>query len=118
MKKTIASLLLIMIIGLVFSPIALVSAQGGDEITVLENPLEIDSIEGLIQNIVDWIFKIALIIAPIIIVIAGIVIITAGGNPDRITKGKKIIIWTVIGFLIIVFSKGIINLIEYVIGRK
>jgi len=116
MKKTIASLLLIMIAGMFFSPTALVLAQEEDGTTVLENPLNIDSIEDLIQNIVDWIFKIALIVAPLMIIIGAFIFLTSGGNMEKVTQGKNIIKWSVIGLAIIVGSKAIIALIKNIIG--
>ncbi len=81
-------------------------------------PSTIMSIEALIKSITDWIFKIAIIVAPLMLVIGAVFFMTAGGNPERIKLGKKIIFWTVIGFLIVLFSEGLINLIDYILGVR
>jgi len=81
-------------------------------------PSTIRSIEGLIRSVTDWIFKIAIIVAPLMLVIGAILFMTAAGNPERIKLGKKIIFWTVIGFLIVLFAEGIINLIDYILGVR
>ena len=81
-------------------------------------PSTIRSIEALIRSVTDWIFKIAIIVAPLMLVIGAILFMTAGGNPERIKLGKKIIFWTIIGFLIVLFSEGLINLIDYILGVR
>jgi len=81
-------------------------------------PSTIRSISDLINSITDWVFKIAIIVAPLMLVIGAILFMTARGNPEQIKLGKKIIFWTVIGFLIVLFAEGIINLIDYILGVK
>ena len=86
--------------------------------TCICNPLEVESFEELIEKIVDWLFNIAAIVAPVMIVLGAILFMTAGGKAERISTGKKVILWTIVGFLIILFSKGLINLVNYIIGVK
>jgi len=82
------------------------------------NPLSWSSIDELISSIFNWLVKIALIITPIMVVIGGVILMTAGGNPEKVKTGKRIIFWTLTGFLIILFAHGIKNIVEYIIGVK
>ena len=84
---------------------------GGDRgITVrLENPLVADTFEELIMNILSFIFTLAVIIAPIMIVIAGIMMVVAAGDPSQIARAKSLILYTLIGFIIIILSYGLID---------
>lgn len=54
----------------------------------------------LIQNIIDLFLTLIIFIAPLMIVIGGIVILTAGGVPERVATGKRIITYVVIGIVI------------------
>jgi hypothetical protein len=52
------------------------------------------------------------------IVVSAIIFMTAAGRPEKIKLARRIIFWTVVGFLFILFSKGLENLIEYIIGKS
>jgi len=80
------------------------------DIIEIENPLQADTFEELIMAIVDILFTLALVIAPLMIIIAGFYFVTAAGNPDQINTAKKIILWALIGLLIVLCAKGIIGL--------
>lgn len=76
---------------------------------------EAETFEEFIMNIIDFFFTIALALVPLIIVLAGIFMVTSTGNPEQFEKGKKIIIYALIGLVIILISKGLIALIEQVL---
>jgi len=50
------------------------------------------------------------------IIIAGIIIMTSRGSEEKVTKGKKIIKWTLIGVAIAVSASFIIGLIKELLG--
>ena len=52
----------------------------------------------------------------LLIMIGGFTIMTAAGNPEKITKGRKIIIYAIIGFAIMAISRGILALIYLILG--
>jgi len=79
------------------------------------NPLKVCTFEALINAIINFIFTIAIAIAPLMIIIAGVLFITAAGNPDQIARAKKIIWYTVVGLVIVLLAKGLIAVIEQVI---
>lgn len=87
-------------------------------LTCICNPLTYTTFQEIIEGIVNYLFTIASIIAPAMIVVGAILFMTAGGSPERVKTAKRVILWTVVGFLIILFSKGLINLVNYIIGVK
>jgi len=82
----------------------------------INNPIEYNTFGELTKAIINYIYKIAFILAPLFIVIAGFYFITASGDPAKIETGKKIILYTSIGLLIILLSYGLIAVIQNVLG--
>ena len=76
-----------------------------------DNPLAYDSFAELIDHIIDFFFNVALLAAPLTIIVGAFYFITAGGDPTQIQTGKTLIKFALIGFLIILISKGLINII-------
>jgi len=77
----------------------------------IENPLKVKNFWELLGKIIDFLFYISLAIVPMVIIIAGYYFITAAGEPEKINTAKKIILWALIGFLVIMCAKGLINLL-------
>ncbi|HUV81346.1 MAG TPA: hypothetical protein VMW21_02440 [Patescibacteria group bacterium] len=82
----------------------------------LQNPLGYEEFSDLILAIANFIFTIALALAPLLIVVGGIYIIAAQGDPAKIQNGKNIILYTLIGLLVIFLSRGLISLLRTAIG--
>jgi len=80
-----------------------------------ENPLGTTSFEELIDNFLNILFWIGAVISPVTILVAAFYLLTAGGDPAKISTGKRIIIWTIIGFVIILLARGISSLITEVL---
>lgn len=78
----------------------------------LENPLSFDSIEDLLDRIADVLFTLSIPILVIMVIIGGFYILTAGGSEQRVTTGKKVITWAVIGFVIILLAGSVASLIR------
>ena len=96
-----------------------VSAPGGNResaIITIENPLQAEELEVIIDNIIDFIFKIAIPLVPLMIIYAGFLFVTAAGNISQIDRAKKIMVWTVVGLAILLLSKGILTIIKQLIG--
>ena len=83
----------------------------------LEPPIEAKSFEELIDGIINFVFWIGVAVAPIMILIAGVMYMTAGGDTIKIGKAKNLILYTVIGFTIIMFARGLIALLESILGK-
>ena len=74
---------------------------------VIENPLGTKNIIEVINNVLNYLIYISVPILAIMILIGGFQILTARGEPGKITSGKQTITYAVIGFIIILVSKGI-----------
>lgn len=122
MKKIskILSIFLILIVT-VFSFSSLVFADTdvdtGEETIELTNPLGEDSIIGIINNIITGLRD---TIAPPLVAIAvlygGFLMLFAGGDPEKFKKGKKAILYAMVGYAIILVAGGITSLIKDIIG--
>lgn len=85
-------------------------------VTCICSPISVTTTEALIENITNWIYWTAIAVAPILILFGAFMFLTAAGDPNRVTKGKKIMLWTFIGLLIIMFAKGISSIIKSILG--
>ncbi len=84
----------------------------------IKNPLKACSFEALIGSLIDFIFGISLAIVPLMVIIAGFYWLTAAGDPKKVKTALDIIKWTVIGFAIILFARGLVAIIRHVLGGK
>jgi len=80
------------------------------------DPLTSNVLKTAIDKIIGYIFNISLGLGPLLIIIGAVVFSTAAGNPDRVETGKKIIIYTVIGLIIIFLSFGISSLLTNILS--
>ncbi|MGC9031361.1 MAG: pilin [Minisyncoccia bacterium] len=81
----------------------------------IKSPIQATSIEQIANNILNYIFWLGVILAPVMIVWGGLNILFASGDPNKVRQGTEIIKWTIIGFAVILFSRGIMALIEQII---
>jgi heme/copper-type cytochrome/quinol oxidase subunit 2 len=82
----------------------------------LPNPLEAETIEELIEDLINLIFWIAIALVPLMVLIAGFFFLTAAGDPEKIKNAKTIIFWTIVGATIALLAKGIISVIKQILG--
>ncbi len=73
----------------------------------IPNPLGTDNIVQVINNILNYLIYISVPILAIMILVGGFQILTARGMPAKITSGKQTITYAVIGFAIVLVSKGV-----------
>ena len=78
----------------------------------IDNPIASTTFEDLVNSIINFIFYLALAIAPIMFIIAGFTFITAAGDPAKIQKAKDIVLWTAIGLIVVLMATGIIKVIQ------
>jgi len=78
----------------------------------IKNPLTTDTFEGLIAKVIEIIFKLALLIAPIMLIIAGIMFMTAAGDPAKIQNAQNLAKWVIIGLLIVILAQSIVTFLK------
>lgn len=123
MKKTFLKISLILILFSLFLIVHPVAAQDQDceilcppDTICITNPLEYCTLGDFIYAITDFIFWVATALAPLMIVIAAFYFVTSAGNPNQIATAKRIILYTLIGYTIILLSKGLITVIKGILG--
>ena len=65
-----------------------------------------------IKNIADWMFSIFLVITVLFLVLAGLSYVTAQGDPEKIKKAGQSIQWALIGVIVALLAKGLVELME------
>lgn len=106
-----------------FAPLAVPGVVLADEITpcpastfCIPNPLKFQSLADLLNAILNFLITIGAPIATIMIVYAGFTYIFAAGEPQKITQARAILLWTAVGYSIILVAKGILAVIKDVLG--
>jgi len=82
------------------------------------NPLGVTTFKEIIDGLINFIFYIGIVVTPLMIIIAGLYILTAGGDPKKVEQGRHTIIYAMIGLFIILFAKGIISILDYILSVK
>ena len=70
------------------------------------SPIASETIQDLIASITNWLINIGLAIAVLMLIYGALVFITAGGVETRVTQGRKILTWSVIGLATLLLAKG------------
>ncbi len=89
---------------------------GGSSGVTLQNPLGSNSFVQIINNVLNYLIYISIPILALMILIGGFQILTARDNPDKVNKGKHTITYSVVGFIIILVSKGIALIFLKILG--
>lgn len=82
----------------------------------LPNPLKYTTFDCLVDSVMNFIFVIAMALAPLMILIGAFHLLTAGGDPGKVKTAKTVFIYTGIGILIVLFARGLIAVIRAAIG--
>ena len=92
-------------------------ATGGTGGPTLINPLgDNATIMSIINNVLNFLIYISIPILALMILIGGFQILTARDDPGKVKNGKTTIKYAVIGFTIILISKGVALVILTIIG--
>ncbi len=65
------------------------------------------TLEGLISNLKTIASWLALSLAVLMIVVAGYYILLSAGKEEKLRKGKRIILWVLIGLLLVIIFGGL-----------
>lgn len=78
-------------------------------------PTQVRTLTDLARAVARFLLQIAIPIAVIIIIWAGVLILTSQGNKDRITQGRKALLYAVIGLAVILIGQGFVTLVQSVL---
>jgi hypothetical protein len=68
--------------------------------------------------IINTIFVLGIALGLLFIIIGGIKIATSAGDQQKLSEGKDTVTWAVIGFIVVVGFRGIINLVLTTLGLE
>lgn len=90
--------------------------NGGSGGVSLPNPLENDSIMGVLNSIIDALRVIAAPIVALAVLWGAFQMLFAGGSEEKFSQGKKTILYAIVGYVIILLADLIASLIQNVLG--
>lgn len=76
------------------------------------NPINVDSVNGLIKKILEGVIKIGIPIIALSIIYSGFLFVSAQGKPEEIKKAKDALLYTLIGAAVLLGSWAIAQLIS------
>ena len=82
-------------------------------------PTVVQDAQGLINLIVrigDWAFAAVLVVSALFLIYAGFMWVTAGGNPEGATKARTMLTNALIGVVVALLARGLVQVIKSVIG--
>jgi hypothetical protein len=94
---------------LILSPLLALAAT--DSTFAIKNPLNIDSVGGLVTTFVQIFSYIVIIFAVLLIVYVGFRFILARGNVTEMNKLKEWLMWIVIGVAVVIGARVMVNII-------
>ncbi len=109
-----------------FSPLAFAAQKGApDSGSIIwegvtcnqqgEDPCDFCDMIKVVSNIVNFLTRLAYIVAAAVIVAGGVMIMVSGGNEKRFSKGKSLITNAVIGIVITLTAWIIVNTLFHII---
>lgn len=82
----------------------------------LQNPLGTTStFSALLETIINWLITLGGVLATFMIVVGALQMVFSGGDEDRFKTGKNTILYTAIGYGIILLAWSIASLVENIL---
>lgn len=70
------------------------------------------SVAALIGNFVDWLIQLGIVAATLAFLYVGFQFVAARGNPELIKKNRSAFVWTVVGTLVLIGAKVLVEVIK------
>jgi len=84
----------------------------------LTNPLGVDTPQELIGQVINAVLGVVGSIALLMFVFGGLTWMTSSGNPEKVKKGRDIIIWSVVGLAVIFMSYALTRVVLTAVVAK
>lgn len=102
--------------GVIGTPSNLPDSSGGCAGQTLCNPLKANSLQELLDLVLDAVIYLGGIVLVLAIIWTGFKYVAARGNPGEISNAHKALLWTVIGGLILLGARAIQEVIKATAG--
>lgn len=84
----------------------------------LNNPIETESPQVLIGNIINAVLGISGSLALVMFIYGGFTWMLSGGNSEKVAKGKNTLVWAAIGLIVIFSSYAMVNFVFEGLARS
>jgi hypothetical protein len=84
----------------------------------IPSPLQTTNLAELIERIVLIIFWLGIILVPLLVILGAFYITVSGGDPQKLSLGKKMIMYALIGLVFILMVSAIVSLTFAVLGLR
>lgn len=84
------------------------------KVTMNESGSVAEVIAGAIEFVLPFIGGVLMLM----VIYGGVLYITSGGDPDKLGKAKKTLMWAVLGVILIVISYSIVIALNKVVNTK
>jgi hypothetical protein len=74
------------------------------------------NLDDLLDSIINYIFWFATAITPILILAAAFLFMTAAGDPNKVQTAKRMIIYILAGYAIVLFARGLVYVLGDILG--
>ena len=124
MKKVILSLVLTLSFFSLLIGTAVLANKTSSVIVVegavikISNPITSKTLGKFMERIATFIGYVGIAMVPLMILIGAYYLITGGGDPERISTGKRVLWYALIGLAVIMFAKGLAYMVRDVLGAK
>lgn len=88
------------------------TSRKGSDSTKLQNPLKVDSIEGVILLAANIAIYIGVALAILVIIFIGFRYVLAQGKPEEIKKVHAWFMWTIIGLAVLISAGVIVEIVK------
>jgi len=88
----------------------------GDQIDDSQEDWSLICMIGSLYHALNWFFYILIIAVGIIILYGAFLIVASAGNPDRVSQGKRAIVFAVIGLVVGLMVRVIPSIVIYLSG--
>ncbi len=102
--------------GIVYTLINTAFAQSGGSDITLENPLGASDVGTVIQNTINQLQIIAVPLVAIMVLVGAYQMLFSAGDEEKFKRGRKTIIYVVIGYAILLIAGGVTSLIHDVLS--
>jgi uncharacterized protein involved in exopolysaccharide biosynthesis len=58
-----------------------------------------------------FLFQVAVPLTAVMALIGGFQMITSAGNPEKVSSGRKTLMWAAIGFAVVILAGGVVAII-------
>lgn len=109
-------LLITIVILAVFAVSSFVLAACDPTSGTICNPLNVDTIAGFIEQILNAVTILIGALSAIMITFAGILYLISGGSTEKMTTARKALFGAIIGIIVAVLARTIVLVIQEIIG--